>query len=85
MPKHFENKVMPYTANQMFDLVSDIENYASFLPWCAGARIKTENEVENKIVITSLQIRSIITIYLNLFLSRYLYISNYKKVLIKYC
>ena len=48
MPKHFENKVMPYTADQMFELVSDIENYATFLPWCVGARIKNESEVESK-------------------------------------
>lgn len=53
MPKHFENKVMPYTADQMFELVSDIENYATFLPWCVGARIITESEVESKIVITA--------------------------------
>ena len=44
---------MPYTADQMFELVSDIENYATFLPWCVGARIKNESEVESKIVITA--------------------------------
>ena len=53
MPKHFENKVMPYTADQMFELVADIENYATFLPWCAGAQIKTESKVESKIIITA--------------------------------
>jgi ribosome-associated toxin RatA of RatAB toxin-antitoxin module len=30
---------VPYTAEQMFDLVNDIESYPSFLHWCSGARI----------------------------------------------
>jgi ribosome-associated toxin RatA of RatAB toxin-antitoxin module len=29
----------PYTAEQMFDLVNDIEAYPKFLHWCRGARI----------------------------------------------
>lgn len=30
---------MPFTCDQMFDLVADIPRYPEFLPWCAGARI----------------------------------------------
>ena len=30
---------MPYTPEQMFDLVADIEAYPEFLPWCVGCRI----------------------------------------------
>jgi ribosome-associated toxin RatA of RatAB toxin-antitoxin module len=30
---------VPYTAEQMFDLVNDIESYPLFLHWCSGARI----------------------------------------------
>jgi len=30
---------VPYTAEQMFDLVTDVESYPSFLHWCRGARI----------------------------------------------
>ncbi len=29
----------PYTPEQMFDLVNDIERYPKFLHWCRGARI----------------------------------------------
>ncbi len=32
---------MPYTAQQMYDLVADVANYPKFLPWCAGARIRS--------------------------------------------
>ncbi len=31
--------LVPYTPGEMFALVSDIESYPQFLPWCQGARI----------------------------------------------
>jgi ribosome-associated toxin RatA of RatAB toxin-antitoxin module len=39
---------VPYTTEQMFDLVNDIEQYPKFLHWCRGARIglKQGNTVE---------------------------------------
>lgn len=40
MPKHQEQKKLPYTVDQMFDLVAAIETYPEFLPWCTGARIR---------------------------------------------
>ena len=40
MPTHAEKKFLPYTADQMFRLVADIERYPEFLPWCIGARIR---------------------------------------------
>jgi len=39
MPSHQEKRVVPYTSEQLFDLVMDIEKYPEFLPWCLGARI----------------------------------------------
>jgi len=39
MPTHAEQRVLPYTPEQMFALVADIERYPEFLPWCVGARI----------------------------------------------
>lgn len=39
MPKHQETRILPYTPEQLFDLVADIENYPKFLPWCKAARI----------------------------------------------
>jgi ribosome-associated toxin RatA of RatAB toxin-antitoxin module len=30
---------VPYSAQQMFDLVNDIESYPQFLHWCSGSRI----------------------------------------------
>jgi coenzyme Q-binding protein COQ10 len=40
MPTHAEQRVLPYTPEQLFALVADIERYPEFLPWCIGARIK---------------------------------------------
>ena len=38
MPVHREKKIVPYTAEQIFDLVADIERYPEFLPWCIATR-----------------------------------------------
>ena len=40
MPTHAEQRVLPYTQEQMFALVADVERYPEFLPWCVGARIR---------------------------------------------
>lgn len=39
MPTHTEQRILPYTPQQMFDLVGDIAKYPEFLPWCSSARI----------------------------------------------
>jgi coenzyme Q-binding protein COQ10 len=41
LPKHSEKRVLPYSADQMFDLIADIPSYPEFLPWCAAARIRS--------------------------------------------
>lgn len=46
MPRHRERKSLPYTPTQLFDLVSDIESYPQFLPWCVGARVVESSEQE---------------------------------------
>ena len=44
MKTHTETRRLPYTAQQMFDLVADVGRYPEFLPWCMGARIKEQRE-----------------------------------------
>jgi coenzyme Q-binding protein COQ10 len=41
MPTHAEKKVLPYTPEQLFDLVADVERYPEFLPWAVAARIRS--------------------------------------------
>lgn len=40
MPTHAERRSVPYTKQQMFELVADVERYAEFLPWCTAVRIR---------------------------------------------
>ncbi|MFN3822774.1 MAG: type II toxin-antitoxin system RatA family toxin [Pseudorhodobacter sp.] len=46
MPTHSETRILPYTAQQMYDLVADVESYPKFLPWNAAARIRSRQPVE---------------------------------------
>lgn len=45
MPTHSETRRLPYTAQQMYDLVSDVASYPKFLPWCAAARIRSRTPI----------------------------------------
>src|SRR5689334_14486187 len=40
MPTHAERRFLPYTAEQLFDLVADVGRYPEFLPWCLSARVR---------------------------------------------
>jgi len=41
MPTHSEKRSLPYTAQQMYDLVADVPKYPAFLPWLAAARVRS--------------------------------------------
>lgn len=53
MPAYSERQHLPYTVEQLFDLVTDIERYPEFLPWCRAARIieREENGFLGELVI----------------------------------
>ncbi len=44
MPTHSETRRLPYTAQQMYELVADVQSYPKFLPWTAAARIRTNED-----------------------------------------
>ena len=46
MPVHAERKLLPYAPEQMWDLVADVDRYPQFLPWCAGAKVRSRSETE---------------------------------------
>ena len=46
MPRHSETKHLPYTPEQMFDLVADIARYDEFLPWVVAVRVRSSSETE---------------------------------------
>jgi coenzyme Q-binding protein COQ10 len=39
MPTHAERRRLPYSQEQLFALVADVERYPEFLPWCLACRI----------------------------------------------
>ena len=46
MPRHTETRNLPYTPDQMFDLVADVKRYQEFLPWVAATRVRSNSETE---------------------------------------
>lgn len=44
MPTHAEKRVLPFTREQLFDLVIEVEKYPEFLPWCLGCRVRKREE-----------------------------------------
>lgn len=46
MPHHHERRVLPHSAEQMYDLVADVKSYADFLPWVSAVRVRQDSETE---------------------------------------
>lgn len=46
MPRHSETRELPYTPEQMFDLVADVARYAEFLPWVIATRVRRDSDTE---------------------------------------
>jgi len=44
MPRHFEKRILPYTAEQIYALVADVERYPAFLPWCLRCEVLQRDE-----------------------------------------
>nr|WP_295374597.1 type II toxin-antitoxin system RatA family toxin [uncultured Sphingosinicella sp.] len=44
MPRHSETRNLPYSPEQMFDLVADVKRYHDFLPWVAATRVRSDSE-----------------------------------------
>jgi coenzyme Q-binding protein COQ10 len=46
VPGHREKRFLPYSAEQMFDLVADVGRYAEFLPWVTAVRVRSNSDSE---------------------------------------
>jgi coenzyme Q-binding protein COQ10 len=46
MARHTEQRVLPYPAAFIFDVVAAVEYYPDFLPWCHAARVYGRKEGE---------------------------------------
>lgn len=43
MARIAETRLMIWSPEQMFDLVADVNNYAEFLPWVVGTRVRSDD------------------------------------------
>lgn len=46
MPRHSEQRFLPYTPEQLFELVADVKRYDEFLPWVTAVRVRSSSETE---------------------------------------
>jgi coenzyme Q-binding protein COQ10 len=46
MPGIRETRRLPYSAEQMFDLVADVARYPEFLPWVVATRVRSDDGIE---------------------------------------
>jgi len=46
MPRHSETRHLPYTPEQLFDMVADVARYDEFLPWVVAVRVRSSSEAE---------------------------------------
>lgn len=46
MPRHSETRHLPYSPEQMFELVADVARYDEFLPWVVAVRVRSSSETE---------------------------------------
>jgi len=46
MPRHTEHRHLPYTPEQLYDLVADVKRYDEFLPWVSAVRVRSSSETE---------------------------------------
>ena len=46
MPRHAETRRLPYSPEQMFDLVADVRRYPEFLPWVTAMRVRNDTPAE---------------------------------------
>jgi coenzyme Q-binding protein COQ10 len=46
MPRHSETRHLPYSPEQLFDLVADVQDYDEFLPWVVAVRVRSSSEKE---------------------------------------
>ena len=55
--------LLPYSCEQMFDLVAEVEKYPEFMPWCGGATVNQRDEkgMEASVTISIAGIRQTFT------------------------
>lgn len=53
MPKFDKKHIVNHSANQMYDLVADVEKYPEFLPLCSGLQVLSQREKHGRTILTA--------------------------------
>lgn len=53
MTAHSETRIVPFTADLMFQVVADVEQYPKFLPWCVALRVLSRERVKDRDVLSA--------------------------------
>ncbi len=63
MQKIERSALVPYSAEQMFDIINDVEAYSEFLPWCESAELlsRTESELVGRLTLSRGNVRQTFT------------------------
>ncbi len=83
MTTHQERRALPYRADQMFDLVADVENYPSFLPWCVGLRVR-QREMKDELEMLTADMAVAFKVFREQFTSRVALNSNAQEIDVQY-
>ena len=53
MPSHEETRLLPFSPEEMFAIVADIEKYPEFVPGCTSLRIRKREAVSDVVILTA--------------------------------
>ncbi len=53
MTTHSESRIVPYTADLMFQVVADVEKYPRFLPWVKALQVISREQTEGRETLTA--------------------------------
>ena len=84
MPEHSEIREMPYSAQQMYDLVADVGNYPQFLPWNSAARVRSRTPQPDGSEVMEADLVISFKVFREKFASRVVLWPDERKINIKY-
>jgi coenzyme Q-binding protein COQ10 len=53
VPLHKEERIVPYTADEMYAVVAEMERYPEFLPWCESLRVLKRDKEDGAEIATA--------------------------------
>lgn len=46
--RHREERIVPFSPSQLFSVVSDVDNYSHFVPWCTDSRVTARHNTSDE-------------------------------------